>query len=190
MSTTENLAPDFNALNQNRERFFLSKAVKSAKVLLLFYPADDTPVCTSQLADFRDHASEFEKLGIQIYGISISSNDSQAEFHQKLQLNFPLLADYDTRITRKYKVMSFTGHPKRALFLIDENRQILWHHVEPVALFRRSAEEVLGEIKTALGLPKGGHGAPQHSGHDKSHDQEHTQDGHGDAEHDCCGHHH
>ncbi|MDX1385993.1 MAG: redoxin domain-containing protein, partial [bacterium] len=107
-------APDFNALDQNRERFFLSKAVQKGKVLLAFYPGDDTPVCTAQLNDYSKNIEEFKKRGVQVYGISISSNESQKKFAEKLELKFPLLADYDTRVTTKYGVMSFTGYPKRA----------------------------------------------------------------------------
>jgi peroxiredoxin len=146
------LAHDFNALDQNRNRFFLSKAVKTGKVLLVFYPADDTEVCSSQLQDYAQHVEDFKKLGIQIFGISISSNESQKKFAEKLALPFPLLADYDSRITHFYKVMSFTGHPERALFLIDENQKIIYKHVECLPITRRESTELLEkfrEISTA-----------------------------------------
>lgn len=139
-------APEFNALDQNRERFFLSKAVQKGKVLLAFYPADDTPVCSIQLADYDKYIEEFKARNIQIYGISISTNESQKNFFNKLGGQISLLADYDSRITKKYGVMSFTGHPKRALFLIDENRKIVWQKVEKLAVSHQSAEEVLKAI--------------------------------------------
>jgi peroxiredoxin Q/BCP len=139
-------APDFNALDQNRERFFLSKAVQKGKVLLAFYPGDDTPVCTTQLSDYSKNIEEFKKRGVQVYGISISTNESQKKFADQLELKFPLLADYDTRVTTKYGVMSFRGHPKRALFLIDGDRKVVYRQVECMALSYRSSEEVLGSI--------------------------------------------
>jgi thioredoxin-dependent peroxiredoxin len=139
-------APDFNALDQDRQRFFLSKALSSGKVLLAFYPADDTPVCSTELADYNRHLQDFQKRGVQLYGISISTNDSQKEFHQKLGLKFPLLADYDFRVTSKYGVMSFTGHPKRAIFLIGQDGKVLFRYVEPVAINYRSAKELLGQL--------------------------------------------
>jgi peroxiredoxin len=139
-------APDFNALDQNRQRFFLSKALGSGKVLLAFYPADDTPVCSTELADYNRHLQEFQRRGVQLYGISISTNDSQKEFHEKLGLKFPLLADYDYRITNKYGVMSFTGHPRRALFLIGQDGKVQYRHVETVGLTYRSTKEVLQEL--------------------------------------------
>lgn len=144
-------APDFNALDQDRKRFFLSKALESGKVLLAFYPEDDTPVCSAELSEYNNHLEEFKKRGVQLYGISISSNESQKKFHEKLALKFPLLADYDTRVTTKYGVMSFMGHPKRALFLIGEDGRVLYSQVEKVAINHRSADEVLAAIDEAKG---------------------------------------
>ncbi len=146
-------APDFNALDQDRQRFFLAKAAAKGKLLLAFYPADDTPVCSNQLADYGRNMAAFKTRGIQVYGISISSNESQKEFHEKLSLPFPLLADYDSRITKKYGVMSFTGHPQRALFLIGEDQKIIWKHVEGLPISYRSAEEVLAKIDELFGPP-------------------------------------
>lgn len=148
-------APDFNALDQNRQRFFLSKALASGKVLLAFYPADDTPVCSTELADYNRHVQEFQRRGVQLYGISISTNDSQKEFHGKLGLKFPLLADYDYRVTSNFGVMSFTGHPKRALFLIGQDGKVLYRHIEPVAITYRSAKEVLKELDKISPPPPG-----------------------------------
>jgi len=139
-------ALDFNALDQDRERFFLSKAFGTGKVLLAFYPADDTPVCSAQLADYSRNLEEFKKRGVQVYGISISTNESQKKFHEKLGLKFPLLADYDSRVTNKYGIMSFTGMPRRALFLIDQDGKIIYQHVEAVAISHRSTEQVLKAI--------------------------------------------
>ncbi len=143
-------APDFNALDNQQQRFILSSQVKKGKVLLAFYPADNTPVCTAQLCDYRDHLEEFKGLSVQVVGISISNHEKQSEFAKKQEFNFPLLNDYDTRITHKYDVMSFTGHPKRAVFLIDENQKILFKHVEFMAITRRTSEELLEKIKSFL----------------------------------------
>jgi peroxiredoxin len=142
-------APDFNALDQDRNRFFLSKALSAGKILLAFYPVDDTPVCSTQLAEYNRHLEDFQKRGVQLFGISISTNESQKHFHEKLGLKFPLLADYDSRITSKYGVMSFSGHPKRALFLIGQDGKVLYQHVEKIAVTHRSAKDLLKEIDKA-----------------------------------------
>lgn len=143
-------APDFNALDTKRERFILSKAVAKGKTLLVFYPGDDTPVCSTQLSDYAQHYEDFKKLGVQIYGITITTYNSQKEFAEKLKAPFPLLNDYDFRITQKYKVMSMMGVPKRALFLIDEKQTILYKQVEILPIFYRNSEEVLEEIQKAF----------------------------------------
>jgi len=146
-------APNFNVLNQSRERFFLSKALNNGKILLVFYPGDDAPTTVPQLSDYRDHLEDFKKLGVQIFPISISTNESQAQLHQELQLPFPLLADYDYRVTHKYGVMNFTGHPKGALFLIDEDQVILYKHVEGMSIFWRNSEDLLEELKKVCPPP-------------------------------------
>ena len=140
-------APDFNALDQDRNRVVLSSAVKKSKVLLAFYPADKTPVCTAQLCDYRDNLEQFKKLNVQIFGISISNHESQASFAKENEFSFPLLNDYDTRITKRYGVMSIAGTPKRAIFLIDENQKIVYKHVEFLPITRRTSEELVEEIK-------------------------------------------
>lgn len=150
---TGETAPDFNVLDQNRERVFLAKTAQKGKVLLAFYPVDDTPVCSTQLADYDKHIEEFQKRGVQLFGISISTNESQHKFAQKLGGHLRLLADYDSRVTTKYGVMSFTGHPKRALFLIDENCKVIWQQVEKAAISHRSAEEVLAKLDEIIPPP-------------------------------------
>src|SRR5215470_6746443 len=108
-------APDFNLLDQNQQRVELKKALAKGKVLLVFYPANDSPVCTAQLCDYRDHYAAFQKLGVQIFGISIAHIESHAnlKFAEKFHFPFPLLNDYDSRITKAYDVMSILGIPKR-----------------------------------------------------------------------------
>jgi peroxiredoxin Q/BCP len=146
-------APLFNLLDQSLNRFELGKALTKGKILLVFYPGDNTPVCTAQLCDYRDNYKAFEKLGVQIYGINISTTESHKAFAEKLHLPFPLLNDYDSRVTKSYKVMSFMGTPKRALFLIGEDGKILYKYVELLPIFRRSSEELLKEVKKVLPQP-------------------------------------
>ncbi len=145
-------APDFNLLNQNQERVELKKILAQGKVLLVFYPGDDTPVCTAQLCDYRDHYAQFQQLGVQIYGISISHPDehSNLKFSEKFHFPFPLLNDYDSRVTKAYKVISIFGQPKRALFLLAEDGTILYKHVESLPVFRRPSDELLKELKAVI----------------------------------------
>ena len=145
-------APDFNLLDQNLERVELKKMLAKGKTLLVFYPGNDTPVCTAQLCDYRDHYARFQKLGVQIYGISIAPTETQAnlKFSEKYHFPFPLLNDYDGRVTKSYQVMSMLGMPKRALFLLSEDGTILYKHVESLPIFRKAGEELLQELQEAI----------------------------------------
>jgi len=145
-------ALDFNLLDQNQERFELKKALSKGKVLLVFYPGNDTPVCTAQLCDYRDNYAQFQQLGVQIYGISIATIESHAnlKFAEKYQFPFPLLNDYDGRVTKAYKVMSIAGFPKRSLYLLSEDGSILYKHVESLPIFRRSSQDLLKDLKEVL----------------------------------------
>jgi len=145
-------APDFNLLDQNRNRVILSKALKSGKVLLIFYPKDNSPVCTAQLCDYRDHFAAFKKLGVQLLAISIAHPEEHTEFAEHHHFSFPLLNDYDARVTKSYKVMSFMGVPNRAYFLIGEDGTVLYRHVEALPIFRRTAEELTKSIAEKLGV--------------------------------------
>ncbi|MCP5468687.1 MAG: peroxiredoxin [Deltaproteobacteria bacterium] len=171
-------APDFNALDNNQQRFILSSQVKKGKVLLAFYPADNTPVCTAQLCDYRDHLEDFKGLNVQVVGISISTHEKQSEFAKKQEFNFPLLNDYDSRITHKYDVMSFTGHPKRAVFLIDENQKIIFKHVEFLAITRRTSDELLEKIKSFLPKEEKAQKTESSVASDASNKEENTQAAH------------
>lgn len=145
-------APDFNLLDQNQQRLELKKMLAKGKVLLVFYPGNDTPVCTAQLCDYRDNDAQFQQLGVQIYGISIASIESHAnlKFAEKYQFPFPLLNDYDGRVTKAYKVMSIAGFPKRALYLLNQDGSILYKHVESLPIFRRTSEDLLKDLKEVL----------------------------------------
>jgi len=144
-------APDFNLLDQNNERFILSKALTKGKVLLVFYPGDDTPVCTAQLCDYRDHHSQFQTLGVQVFGITIAHTyELHQKFAHKHNIPFPLLNDYDSRVTKEYKVMSIMGVPKRALLLIGEDGTIVYRHVEFLPILRRSSQDLVKDLAKVL----------------------------------------
>lgn len=68
---------------------------RGKKVVLYFYPADDTPGCTKEACSFRDRQSDFQKLGVVVLGVSPDGTESHQKFKQKFQLNFPLLTDHD-----------------------------------------------------------------------------------------------
>ena len=96
------------------------------KVLLAFYPKDDTLVCSSQLSDYNENINEFKKNNIQVVGISIDSVKSHSNFCNKLKLNFPLLSDTDKTVCKQFNAINLLGIRKRLLVLIGTDKKVLW----------------------------------------------------------------
>lgn len=118
-------AEDFTLKDQYGNSFNLYDNL-NRKILLVFYPKDKTPVCTRQLTDYQRNKNHFEKLGIRLVGISADSEESHSDFANKCSFNFPLLADIDKEICKKYKALNILGKVKRKLVLVSENRKILF----------------------------------------------------------------
>ncbi len=118
-------APAFTLNNEDGEKVSLS-ALKGKKVVLYFYPKDDTSGCTVEALEFRDAAKDFDKAGAVILGVSPDNENSHCKFRKKFDLNFSLLCDTDHKIAEKYGVWvekSMYGKKymgvQRATFLID-----------------------------------------------------------------------
>ena len=140
-------APGFSLSDDGGNTFRLSDHA-GEKILLVFYPGDNTPVCTKQLCDYRDGIEEFAGLGVRVVGISGDGVESHRRFREKHQLPFILLSDPDLSISARYDSKGMMG-TKRSLFLIDEEQIIRYSHIETVALFRRKRSELI-EIITGL----------------------------------------
>ncbi len=119
-------APDFELLDQDGKKHKLSD-YKGKKVVLYFYPKDDTPGCTKEACNFRDDAKKYEKKGTVILGVSADDEKSHKKFAKKYELTFPLLADTDKNTVMAYNVWgkkSFMGDEYmgilRTTFLIDK----------------------------------------------------------------------
>lgn len=94
-------APDFTLPNQDGENVSLS-GLKGSWVVLYFYPKASTPGCTTQACSIRDNASEYEQLGVKVFGVSPDSVADVAKFHGNQSLNFTLLADEDHAVCDQY----------------------------------------------------------------------------------------
>ena len=122
-------------------------------VVLYFYPKEDTPGCTKEACDFRDHRKEFQSLGTEIFGVSFDSLDSHGKFIAKYKLPFPLLSDEDKNVAKQYgvyKMKSLYGKSymgiERATFLIDQNQKI--RKIFPKVKVEGHIDEVLASIKS------------------------------------------
>jgi peroxiredoxin len=119
------VVPNFCLLNENGEEVELYKSL-TQKVLLVFYPKDDTPVCSSQLAEYNENFDEFINHGIKIIGINSDTHQSHSDFSSKLQLKFPLLSDTDKKISGHFGAINIFGLTKRKLVLIGPDKKVLW----------------------------------------------------------------
>ena len=138
-------APQFVLKDDQGQAFSLAEQA-GHKVLLVFYPGDNTPVCTKQLCDYRDGIEAFAGLGVEVVGISNDSAESHRKFREKHGLPFTLLTDPDLKVATLYDSKGVLGM-KRSVFLVDEKGVIRYLHVESVALFRRKRDELLEVIR-------------------------------------------
>jgi peroxiredoxin Q/BCP len=139
-------APQFVLEDDQGQPFNLSEKA-GRKVLLVFYPGDNTPVCTRQLCDYRDGIESFAGLDVEVVGISNDSAESHRKFRAKHNLPFTLLTDADLQVAALYDSKGVLGM-KRSVFLVDEQGVIRYLHIESVALFRRKREELLEAIRS------------------------------------------
>ncbi|MGI9167742.1 MAG: thioredoxin-dependent thiol peroxidase [Pyrinomonadaceae bacterium] len=145
------VAPDFSTTDAEGRNVSL-KDFRGEKVVLYFYPKDDTPGCTKEACSFRDAFSEFKKRGIKILGVSPDKEASHKKFADKYKLPFTLLADTDHSIANAYSTYSqkkFMGRTYmgiiRTTFLIDEQGKIkkVFEKVKP----EEHARDVLDAFK-------------------------------------------
>jgi thioredoxin-dependent peroxiredoxin len=131
-------APAFRTTNQDGETVSLGD-FKGRKVVLYFYPKDDTPGCTKEACSFRDGWSKFKKRGLAVLGVSTDDEKSHRKFADKFSLPFPLLADTDKAIVKAYGAWgekSMYGRKymgtHRVTYLIDEKGKIaaVWPKVK------------------------------------------------------------
>jgi peroxiredoxin Q/BCP len=144
-------APDFAAKDQNGEIVKLSE-LRGKRVVLYFYPKDDTPGCTKQACSLRDSFDVFEEKGIKVLGVSTDNENSHRKFISKYALPFDLLADTEKEIVNAYGVYGEkTNYGKkymgvnRTTFLIDKMGKI-------AKIFKKvKVEEHAGEVLAAFG---------------------------------------
>jgi peroxiredoxin Q/BCP len=110
-------APDFSVPDQDGSRVTLS-ALRGKNVILVFYPADDTSVCTQQLCEFRDHWAETQARNAVVYGVNPARSRAHQKFREKCKFPFPLLIDEGQKIARLYQSAGWFV-PRRTVYLID-----------------------------------------------------------------------
>ena len=119
-------APDFE-LQGTYGRFKLSDH-RGQRVVLLFYPGDNTPVCTRQFCSYRDNAEAFAALDARVVGISSQNVDSHESFTAEHGLNVPLLADEGSQVAKAYGAHAPVIGTKRAAIIVDEEGIVRYRH--------------------------------------------------------------
>lgn len=140
-------APDFEL--QGTDGGFRLSDHRGERVVLLFYPGDNTPVCTRQFCSYRDDSEDVSSLGATIVGISAQDVESHAAFSARHGLNVPLLADTDHAVAKAYGVHQPVLGTKRAVIIVDENGEVAFRRDHALGLSYMSAAEI-GEALAAL----------------------------------------
>jgi len=143
-------APEFEAQDADGKTWRLSD-LRGQKVILYFYPADDTPGCTREACDFRDSQSDFTDAGYVVLGASPQGAESHSAFSSKHRLNFPLLVDEDMSLAKAYGTAGVFGKfesiplmVQRSTFVIDADGRI------EQALYGVSSRSHVDELKASL----------------------------------------
>jgi peroxiredoxin len=142
-------APNFTLKDESGNEFELYKNLNKS-VLLVFYPKDETPVCSSQLAEYNSNLDKFTEQGIKLIGISTDSIESHKKFCSSINLKFPLLSDENKSVSRQYKALNIFSSGKRKLVLVNRDKNIVWiRNILPIYYLKTS--EILSAVnKIAL----------------------------------------
>jgi peroxiredoxin len=145
-------APDF-ALNATPDQVLRLSELRGRPVILVFYPADWSPVCGDQVALYNEILPEFREYGAEILGISVDGVWCHAAFARDRKLHFPLLADFEPKgaVARKYGAYrDEDGTSERALFVLDSDGIIRWSYCSPIAV-NPGADGILNALESIAG---------------------------------------
>lgn len=143
------IAPDFTLPGTGGRNYSLSEYT-GQPVVLVFYPGDDTPVCTKQLCSYNSELTQFTNLDAVVLGISAQDVASHESFASKHGFSFPLLADVDKGVCAKYGVLGPLGFVRRSVFVIDRGGVIRYGHRALAGLTFRPVEELTEAIRSAV----------------------------------------
>jgi peroxiredoxin Q/BCP len=141
-------APDFE-LEGTDGRFRLADQ-RGRRVVLLFYPGDETPVCTKQFCSYRDRAQDLEQLDAVVVGISSQGVESHASFREHHALTVPLLADADRAVAKRYGMSAPVIGTRRGVIIVDEAGVVRHRHVHLLGVDYATVDE-LREALESLG---------------------------------------
>ena len=146
-----NSAPDFTLRDADGDQWSLAEH-RGKVVVLLFYPGDETPVCTRQMCSVRDRWSDYAATGAEVVGLSTNTVESHRDFAEHHDLPLRLLADVDRQVADLYGARSLVpGKVARSVFVIDPKGVIRYRDVRPLGLFRPKDDDIIRAIQEAQG---------------------------------------
>jgi peroxiredoxin Q/BCP len=141
-------APDFTLPGTGGRTYSLSEYA-GRPVVLVFYPGDDTPVCTKQLNTYNDDFASFAEVGAQVLAISPQDVESHERFAARHGFSFPLLADTDKVVAGAYGTLGPLGFPRRSVFVVDAGGVVRYAHRALAGLTFRSTSELVRAVEAA-----------------------------------------
>jgi peroxiredoxin Q/BCP len=138
-------APDFSLSDQNGKTYNLGDFKGKKFVVLIFYPGDQTPVCTQQLCEIRDDYSEFASNDAVVFGVNPASDKSHKKFAEKNNLPFPLLIDSKKEVALKYQAKGLVMN-QRTVYVIGKNGRVLF-----AKRGKPAVSEIISSIKSVNG---------------------------------------
>jgi peroxiredoxin Q/BCP len=148
-ATINTPAPDFTLKDGNGNEWRLSDQ-RGKVVALLFYPGDETPVCTRQMCSLRDRWDDYLATGAEVVGISSDSIESHKKFAEHHELPLRLLSDSNGAVSRLYGARSLIpGRVARSVFVIDAQGILRYSEVRPIGLFKPKDDDNIAAIRAA-----------------------------------------
>ena len=141
-------APDFTLPGTGGRSYTLS-SYRGQPVVLVFYPGDETPVCTKQLTSYNEDLGAFDTVGAQVLAISPQDVASHERFAEHHGFRFPLLADTDKAVAAAYDTLGPLGFPRRSIVVVDAEGIVRWSHRSLAGLSFRPVSEILAAVRAA-----------------------------------------
>ena len=149
-------APDFTLKDGDAREWRLADN-RGKVVVLLFYPGDETPVCTRQMCSVRDRWDDYQNTGAEVVGISSDSVESHRKFSEHHRLPLRLLSDADGNVSRLYGARSLIpGKVARSVFVIDAEGILRYQDVRPLGLLKPKDDVIISAIREAQGGRRSG----------------------------------
>lgn len=142
-------APDFTLTGTPGGRPYSLADYRGRVLVLVFYPHDDTPVCTTQLVSYSADLDRFADLGAEVLALSPQDVAGHEGFAERHGIAFPLLSDVDKAVGRAYGVVGPLGYYKRSVFVIDVEGVVRYAHRSSHGLTYRPADELVSAVQAA-----------------------------------------